>query len=126
MNKIIFKVLVVPVFFLAGCATVKDLRNNRPDLDLTSVNKAKDVGICIADRFENETQNLGTMSARETSNGYSVVIIEQMPGLISSQKDAIVVVDITNTQSGSHTLFFNNFLGGGQIYYRIIRDCQSK
>lgn len=125
MSKVILKFWVASAFLLAGCATTNDLRNNPPDLDLTSVKKAKDVGVCIADRLETMSSLMDTMSARQTSNGYSVVVTQNMPGgVFGSGKDTIIVVDITDTKSGSHTLFFNHFLAGGQNFFEIMRDCQ--
>jgi hypothetical protein len=109
---------------LTGCATTSELRNNPPDLDVTSVKKAKDVGICIADRLENMSTTMDTMTARQTSNGYSVVVTQNMPGAFSSQKDTIIVVDINDAQNGSRTLFYNNFLAGGKKYFDVMRDCQ--
>lgn len=126
MSKSRLTFFMASVFLLSGCATIQDLRNNQPDLDLTSVKKAKDVGVCIADRLEKMSTEMDTMSARQTSNGYSVVVTQNMPGgIYGSAKDTIIVVDITDTPSGSHTLFFNNFLAGGQKIFQAMRDCQS-
>ena len=112
-------------FLLAGCATIGDLRNNPPDLDLKSTKNANDVGVCIADKIESMSSSLDTMNTRKTSNGYSVSVTQNMPGgVFGSGKDTILVVDVTDTQSGSHTLFFNHFLAGGQKYYDIIHSCQ--
>ena len=122
MLKVI-KFCALSVLF-TGCASTSELRNNTPDLEVTSVKKAKDVGICIADRIENMSTTMDTMTARQTSNGYSVVVTQNMPGAFSSQKDTIIVVDINDTENGSRTLFYNNFLAGGKKYFDIMRDCQ--
>lgn len=124
MNAKIINIFSISAIFITGCASLSDLRNNRPDLDLTSVRPARDIGVCIADKLESVNSTLDTMNARQTTNGYSVSITQNMPGMLSSQKDTIFVVDIIDTPNGSHTLFFNHFIAGGQMYYDIIRSCQ--
>jgi hypothetical protein len=124
MNTTKINTLLLSAIFITGCASLSDLRNNKPDLDLTSLKPAKEIGVCIADKLETVNSTLDTMSARQTSNGYSISITQNMPGMISSQKDTIFVVDVIDTPYGSHTLFFNHFIAGGQMYYDIIKSCQ--
>lgn len=126
MNSTILKFLVASVFLtLVGCATPNSLRQKPPVLDMNSLIKAKDVGVCIADKLEalGLSGGNGVISARETSDGYSVSVTQKVGAF---GQDTIILVDITDTASGSHTRYFNNLLAGGADFAKAVKDCQGK
>ncbi|GEM_PF-2830247 len=61
---------------LAGCASPNEMRQRIPDLQLESVRKANTVATCIADIWENNGGNGGTIAVtmRETQSGYTVAV----------------------------------------------------
>ena len=106
---------------LAGCATPGDVRKKLPALELSSSNGAKAVSGCIADKWE----ALGhrSLSSRPTTNGYALASESDL-GIYG--KDTAFVVDVSDTKTGSATIFYSNItLASGLEYVsKIIKDCQ--
>lgn len=108
------------IVLIAGCSTPGDIRNKPPTLDLNSVKNSKAVVGCIADGLEGAFTARG-MNTRPTSNGYTVWKTEYGFG----QETTALVVDITDTQSGSNTRFYSNMFRQEDKAIKVIRDCQS-
>lgn len=111
-------VAVACVVLIAGCSTPGDIRKKSPALDLNSVKNAKAVAGCISDGLEAFIAR--GINTRPTSNGYTVWIDEDA----FSGKDTALVVDITDTQSGSNTRFYSNMAWHEEKATKVIRDCQ--
>jgi hypothetical protein len=107
------------VVLIAGCSTPGDTRKKSPTLNLNSVKNSKAVAGCIADGWEAVNTASG-LTTRLTTNGYTVRKTEYGFG----QETTAFVIDITDTQSGSNTLFYSNMFRQEDKAIKVIRDCQ--
>ena len=98
---------------LVGCATPNDLRQKAPDLQLNSAKSAKDVAMCIADKWENADYAI-PVSMRETSTGYTL--------LTYHQGNTPYMCDIKNVGSGSQTSFYYTLIASRPG--EAVKDCQ--
>ena len=100
---------------LVGCATPNDLRQKAPDLQLNSAKSAKDVAICITDKWEASPVGSAPVTMRETKTGYTVLML--------CNTNACLMSDIFSNENGSRTCFYNNaILADG--YVKDVKDCQ--
>ncbi|QWD91628.1 hypothetical protein [Polynucleobacter sp. MWH-Braz-FAM2G] len=106
------------LFALVGCATPAELRSQKPLLDLKSTKPAKDVAICIADKWEGLGGFGGalTVNMRVTTSGYVVSLpLNGQTGML---------VDIDNDGTGSTTKYYKGLVLLEQKLVQAIKDCQ--
>ena len=106
---------------LAGCATPSAMRSSTAAIDMTSKRPAKDVAICVADRWEN-VGLLGTTTAvsmRPTRTGYTVAFRNEQTGHTQ------LLTDVDETAEGSRTRYFKNFVLGEGGFDKAVQECQA-
>jgi hypothetical protein len=119
--------LIITLFIamsLAGCATPADRRKQPPNIETSSNKSAKEVTVCIADKWEN-FKSLGfplpPVNTSIKANGYSVMVAGTSALGISN---TFILVDVLENQSGSTTKFYKaNGPGYGDLD-RAVKDCQ--
>lgn len=100
---------------LGGCAiSPSDLRQQSGslNLNLNSVKNARDITACIAEGFANKTTHAKT---HPTSKGYTI--------LIGDVGQTSVVVDVSDTNKGSNTLYYS-WQRVRERFDQIVSDCQ--
>jgi hypothetical protein len=122
------KQIIITIFvgaLLTGCATPSDRRQNLPDLDLVSKKTAKQVALCIADRWENTKPFMAfTSPPINTSmklDGYSITAtnINHLGGT-----STIILADVTEMQLESSTKYYKMSGGGFGAYDEAVIQCQ--
>jgi hypothetical protein len=108
MNTKYFFIFCSVTALLLGCSTPGQMRQHVPDLELKSNRPAKDVAVCIADKWENGSALSffgGTypISMRMTNDGY-IVSITTYPTLF---------VDVNDAPNGSLIKFFRDSVSPG-------------
>src|SRR3989338_9553476 len=124
MKTKISLVLCVVTVWLTGCATPADIRARSPSLELTSSRPAKDVAMCISDRWENSDiwgkwQAGIPINMRQTQDGYTILASVMTafaiyPGFL---------VDINDTPSGSSMRYFENAVAGASSLRNAVKEC---
>ncbi len=123
MNTIRFLQIVattIAAFAVTGCSTPATLRNSTPDIELSSVRMAKDVAICITDRWENGAGSLGAtvpVNMRESARGYTVLWLNGTGG-------AGMLADVDSAGAGSRTRYYRGGVLGAGTFESSLRDCQ--
>ena len=96
-------VAVVVVVLLSGCASSHSLRENAPTLQQKSAHSAKDVSICLGEKWEKLSGYNTHLSMMITKGGYSLEVRGET-GTVGT----IVVADINDIPSGgSETLLYS-------------------
>lgn len=105
---------------LAGCATPNAMRKDQPSAAFQSKRPAKDVAICIAERWEN-SGSLGVtvpVRLRPTQTGH----------LVSVRNDAwghtALMADVDDVGTGSQTRYYKRLVLGEGTFDKIVADCQ--
>lgn len=109
----------------SGCSSVDMMRAKPASIELSSTNKAKPIAGCIAldleEVFREPLKNNTRLHTKPISGGYSIWL-EQGVGFGEA---TAMVVDITDTPSGSVTSFHNDLT---PMYLerasKVIRNCQ--
>jgi hypothetical protein len=121
MNRIFLALVLI----LSGCATPAERRKQAPDLDLVSNKTAKEVTICIAEKWENTKPFMAFSSppvnTNMRSNGFSITVtdINRM-----GSTSVIALADIIETESSSNTKYYKMAGGGFGDYDAIVKLCQ--
>lgn len=109
---------LLPIFFLLGCATPAELRQQAPVLDLKSNKPSKTVAICISDKWEGMGAFGGaiTVNMRLTKTGYVVSLpINTQTGML---------VDVDDAGTGSTTKYYRGLVLLERSFVQAIKDCQ--
>lgn len=117
--------LLITIILLTGCATPADRRSSPPDIVTSSKISAKEVAICIADKWE-DTKPFGMFTSPQVntslkSNGYSITAIN-IGGFGNTM--TIALADVTENQLESITKYFKMWGGGLGDYDKAVQDCQ--
>lgn len=87
--------IITIVFLLGGCASSASLRENAPTLQQKSLHSAKDVAVCIGEKWEKMQGYNAHVSMMIIKSGYSVELRGE-GGTVGT----IVVADISDAPSG--------------------------
>jgi len=123
--KVFHIILLTSATLFSGCQSVDMMRAKPASIELSSTNKAKTIAGCIAldleEVFREALDNNTRLHTRPISGGYSIWL-EQ--GVALGESTAMVV-DVTDTPSGSVTSFHNDLT---PMYLertnKVIRNCQ--
>lgn len=105
MKHVTNKILCITaiVFLLGGCASSHSLRENAPTLQQKSLHNAKNVSVCIGEKWEKISGFNTHLSMMITKRGYSLEVRGE-GGTVGT----IVVADINDLSSGgSETLLYS-------------------
>lgn len=105
---------------LVGCATPSEMRLTQPSAEYRSKRSAKDVAICISDRWEN-SGGLGTtvpVKMRPTITGQTVSIRNDAWG------HTPLMADIDDDGAGSRTRYFKKLVLAEGTFDKIVLECQ--
>ena len=122
MNRFVIALLVL---IASACTTPAERRAQSPNLDLTSSKPAKDVAICIAEKWQN-TRPFMTLSSPPVNtnmrvNGFSVTVTDTNR---MGSTNTIALADITETQNTSGTKYYKMAGGGFGDYDEAVKLCQ--
>jgi hypothetical protein len=121
--KLLFTLLVAIV--LTGCATPSDRRSNPPDIDTSSKKSAKDVALCISEKWESTKPFMAFSSPQVNTsiraNGYSITATD-INGMGSTW--TITLADVTEVNSESATKYYKMGGGGFGDYDKAVKECQ--
>lgn len=109
----------------SGCSSVDMMRAKPPSIELSSDSKAKSIAGCVAldleELFREPLEKNARLHTRPISGGYSVWLEQGVAFGVSTA----MVVDITDTPTGSITSFHNDLT---PMYLEraneVIRNCQ--
>ena len=114
--KTIFTLFLIPI--IVACSTPAEMRKETPTMTLISNKNAKNVAVCIAERWE----GLGIFNStipvnmRPTDTGYTIkIVLNGQPGML---------VDIDETTNGSSTRYYKGIVWGESDFVKIIKICQ--
>lgn len=116
--------LFIPVA-LAGCATPSDRRNNPPDIVASSNKSAKEVALCISEKWENTKPFMAfsspSVNTNIRANGYSITATD-----ISAMGSTwtITLADVTEINANSETKYYKMAGGGFGDYDKAVKECQ--
>lgn len=107
----------VITIMMSGCATPRTTRQQKPAAHYQSSKSAKDVAVCIANKWENLGLFGGTISIhmRPISNGYTLSIGEERTQML---------LDIIDVVGGSETTYYKNFVIGEASFDEAVKSCQ--
>ena len=121
--KVLFSLFIA--IGLSGCATTADLRKKPPALDMTSKKSAKEVALCIAEKWENTKPFMGLSSPPVNTNirpdGYSITATD-INWMGSSS--TVTLADVTETKTESATRYYKQGGGGFGDYDQAVIECQ--
>lgn len=105
---------------LISCATPGEMRSTTAAGVYESKRSAKEVAICIADRWENSGWFNTTVpvNMRPTKTGYTASL--RNDGLGHTQ----LLVDVEDVGSGSKTKYFKNLVIGEGTFDLAVTNCQ--
>ena len=108
--------LIALALGLGGCAsTPSELISKGPDLTINSKKSASKVSGCIHERWE-DTRGV-SVSSRETSNGYRVILIRE--------SELGQMVDVEYLSTGSISKFYNrHYVIGDNLWLTAVKECQ--
>lgn len=111
------RLVLVMTLVVAGCATPNELRQGKPELRLNSVKNAKNVAICIADKWENGGPfGPVPLSMRETQSGYMVSVM--------CETNTCMLADVASLPDNrSETVVYMNAVGASD-YLNDVTGCQ--
>jgi hypothetical protein len=114
--------LLLAAVLVAGCATPADMRARKPDFEAHSNRSAKEIAICVADRWENSGPFGGSIpvTLRPTETGFTVSWRNEVLGHTG------MLVDIDEVSSGTRTRFFKSAVLGEEKYLVAVQECQSR
>ena len=111
---------------LSGCATPSDLRKKTPSLDMTSKRTAKEVALCIAEKWENTKPFMSLSSppvnTNIRSNGYSIIVTN----IALASSNAVALADVTEIEMASATRYYKLWGSGSGYgdYDQAVIECQ--
>jgi hypothetical protein len=121
--KLLFSLFVA--IALSSCATPADRRINLPDIVTSSKKSAKEVAICIAEKWENTKPFMGFSSPPVNTtlklNGYSITATAT--NLVGSTS-TVALADVTENQLESTTKYYKMGGGGFGDYDQVVKECQ--
>jgi len=128
--KLYYVATLACTVLITGCVisnSPSELRNDVTPIEYNSVKSAKVLALCALDEWEKRIYKWMKVQMRETSNGYSVWG-EQSVGspLVSpfSMKDnAMFVVDIDNTKTGSIAHYYIAFSDDEKYWVSTLEKC---
>jgi hypothetical protein len=110
---------------LTGCATLSDRRSNPPDIVTFSKKSAKEVALCISEKWESTKPFLAFSSPQVNTsirtNGYSITATDISP---MGSTWTITVADVTEVNSESTTKYYKMGGGGFGDYDQAVKECQ--
>ena len=121
--KLLFTLFVAIV--LTGCATPSDRRNNPPDIVTSSKKSAKEVALCISEKWENSKPFMAFSSPPVNTsiraNGYSITATD-----INAMGSTwtITLADVTEVNTESTTKYYKMAGGGFGDYDQAVKACQ--
>ena len=123
MNRRIIILLITIV--VAACASPAERRNQAPNLDLSSSKSAKDVAICIAEKWENTRPFMALSSPPVNTNiraqGFSITVTDTNR---MGSTNTIALADISEKQAASDTKYYKMAGGGFGDYDDAVKQCQ--
>jgi hypothetical protein len=121
--KLLFSLFVA--IALSSCATPADRRKNPPDIVTSSKKSAKEVAICIAEKWENTKPFMGFSSPPVNTtlklNGYSITATNTNN---VGSTNTFALADVTENQLGSTTKYFKMGGGGFGDYDQVVKERQ--
>lgn len=123
MRKFNTVFLISTVCMIAGCATPNEMRAAKPDIYFNSDKLAKDVAVCISDKWENiktalYLRSLPT-SLKFNKDGFEVVVTAN--GIFGSK--TVALADVKELPKGSSISFYSDPIGTSS-YAEILTECQ--
>jgi len=122
MRIIIASILIA---LLAACATPADRRSQRPDLNLFSEKSAKEVAICIADKWENSKPFFALSSIPVSTsmkpNGYAITATTTAT---AGNTNTIALVDIIEIDNQVQIKYYRQSASGLGDYDDAVTACQ--
>ncbi len=104
--------------FIAGCTSVGDIRTRQPIYNAKSEKNADSIVGCIADKLE--AKKMPNVQARPTTNGYTVMRVDQT----LYGPDYAFVIDIERAQTTTVVAYSAlPFPGGNQMIIESIAGC---
>ena len=101
---------------IAACATPQDARNKGAVASYMSKKTAKDIAACVATAWESDYGVTNPVSVRPTAEGFTLQI--------SANGNTMVVLDVSETGTGSESKYFKgNVLLEGKLD-RSVKACQ--
>ena len=121
--KLLFSLFIA--IGLSGCATPADRRQNPPDIVTSSKKSAKEVAICIAEKWENAKPFMGFSSPPVNTNlklnGYSIMATDRA---LAGNTSTFALADVIENQLESTTKYYKMGGGGFGDYDQAVKDCQ--
>jgi len=119
------QIIVAMSILLIGCSTPAIRRNSQPDIMTNSKKSAKEIAICISDKWENTKPSMAfsipPVNTSLKANGYSITAT--ITNIVGSTF-TLVLADVTENQLESITTYYK--MGGGGLgnYDQAVNDCQ--
>ncbi len=111
-----YMALLMGLIIVVGCTTPHSLRQDLTPTQYTSNKGAKELAICIMDKWDGFLT--GSKYMRETSKGYMIYMrVDYIPR-------TYVTVDIVNTDTGSKTSYYQVFTIGIGGFHEAVKVCQ--
>ncbi len=132
MKKLI--IATVAVLSISACSVSPDeMRANEPDQVFSSLKDAREVSICIANKWEawvNKFNDWGVVKSTEKTDGYSVSALKYGPnpddGTARKPMTINYLADVENKNTGSETRLYQ-YLSlnlGGNPFFAAVAACQ--
>ncbi len=106
------------VIFLAGCASISDLRKDKPYAQYSSKKSAKEFTACVSEKWESLSSHF-TVNSRHTATGYAVSLSER----VWNNNNIVFLLESDDQEQGSQSNLYKGYIISDQII-KMVDECK--